>query len=168
MTVGDEDDDDHYLLINDGKTGSSNSPSARARYFMFLLNLTNVIPIINAIVYWNECPAIPSLQWFLIVFGCFGVANAFVKFHFRIPADPRKQSKDCVTNCSNLLGVGQLLVSIWGAAISWSQIPDIDDINCNSTLFNFGVIASAICCFILLIVIIFIIVECVKGCRNRG
>lgn len=161
MTVGDDYDEDY--LINEG-----GRPDGRKRYIMFLINLTAVIPIVVAFMYWNECQAIETLQWYLVIFGAFGVANAFLKFHFRVSSNPRKQRKDCVTNFSNLVGIGQLLIAVWGAVISWHRIPDMHDINCNLSMFTCAVISSAICCFILFFIVIFIIVQCIKACRGRG
>ena len=134
-----------------------------ARYALFILNLCSSIPLIFSLMYFGKCSSIPSLDYYLLIFGSIGVISAFIKFCFRIPINPKRQRKNLITLIANILGITQLLLSIWGAAITWNKLNKFENKNfhCQIHCYLTGVISSIICiAIIILISICGIIIAC--------
>eukprot|EP00619_Florenciella_sp_RCC1007_P000986 CAMPEP_0205919096 /NCGR_PEP_ID=MMETSP1325-20131115/10222_1 /ASSEMBLY_ACC=CAM_ASM_000708 /TAXON_ID=236786 /ORGANISM="Florenciella sp., Strain RCC1007" /LENGTH=182 /DNA_ID=CAMNT_0053286677 /DNA_START=29 /DNA_END=577 /DNA_ORIENTATION=+ len=99
----------------------------------------------------TTCPGIPGLAAFLITFAFVQLLMAAFGFGFQIPKDP-KQAKlhpnQKAVAVSQLLGIVQVAVAIWGACISFPTgfsggFPDGGD-DCNETLFVISFLTSAI------------------------
>lgn len=66
-----------------------------------------------------------SFSAYLILFGMTGLGKSAIMFYYLIPFDQKKQRLNHLpTKLASGLGVLQLIVAIWGCAITWPKASD--------------------------------------------
>ena len=127
--------------------GAPKTYSEKDRYTDAMPGAMSVVTIVFGILWMNDCSAIETLPYFLIVNGVLNIANAAFKFWFRIPMDPKLQDpNDTPTKISGIGGIAGIFCAIWGAVLTFGHAADgfAGSLECNETLFITGFVSSAI------------------------
>lgn len=75
------------------------------------------------IVFWDKCPAIEGLNWYLLIFGVNQIATILIKFQARLFHDSKDLATETakaqsaakkVADCCGILSLG---VAVWGAVL---------------------------------------------------
>lgn len=128
---------------------------------------TSLIGVVIASMYFDRCPAIPSLIPFLYVFGAVGTLKGVGQFAWQVPSDPKKQDQQAVTtHIISFLGITQIIVAVWGAAITFGEPERLsgEKDDCDSTVFACAFISALIPLVIFTGIVGFLLA---KPCREQ-
>jgi len=125
----------------------------------------------------RDCPDIPSLPAFLIIFGSMILLMNVLQLYFR--TERQKERMEAMPpeerKCSNSVvivdGLGIILIgfSVWGAVLTLPHITDAfeDDFECSGFTYWIALITILTYFLVLFLVILFWIFEALRWCVSR-
>ena len=126
-----------------------------------------IILVVLACLNWNECDAIPSLQYMVLFFGITHIVSQLIKFFKRTEMliQTNHGFENTWVTIDTILGLSLVGMAIWGATITFGSTEKVGNGpgQCKRGIFYPGLIASAICfAIVVFIVLPLIVMEVMK------
>ena len=142
-------------------------------FVWFALDMTNITIIVVGDD--GECPAIPSIFVFLYMFSIWSITMGTLKFIFSFPRPGKEfipgieEKYPCLKNILDFMGIGQLLIGIWGIAIIFPNLgymSDPSEDTCELQPLICGLVIAAIMLLVLLILFSHVAHYVLTGCKR--